>query len=177
MQTFSINAASLMLEKDRRTVTRAMQGVAADEKANGQPRWKMSNIVAALERHSRANGNGNNAGSSGGSDRLAAIATELERLSGEADAAIEVVRSKGTLAAKQPHSRAAMKLIDRIASLYQESNDLLREKDPTSIAEYVTGPIIGSTFRELLAAIYGRDVEIDGVRMFPEYRPDQRPAK
>jgi hypothetical protein len=170
MQMFSINAASLMLEKDRRTVTRAMQGVAADEKVNGQPRWKMSNIVAALERHSRANGGGSNGGSNGGGNgRLAVIADELERLSGEVDAAIEIVRSKRTLAAKQPHSRAAMRLIDRIASLYQEANALALERDPTSLLHYVSGPIIGTTFRELLAAIYGRDVEIDGERMFPGY--------
>jgi len=33
---------------------------------------------------------------------------------------------------------------------------------------YVTDPIVGTMFRELLAAIYGRDVEIDGMQMFPE---------
>jgi hypothetical protein len=105
------------------------------------------------------------------------FADSLERLHGELDAAIELVRSKPDLAAKQPHSRAAMKLLNRIDELDKESNDLLLERDPTSLAHYVTGPLVGSTFRELLAAIYGRDVEIDGVRMFPDYHLEQRAAK
>jgi hypothetical protein len=53
MQTFSTNAASLLLEKDRRTVTKAMLGVTPDAKVNGQARWRLRKFVdalAALER-------------------------------------------------------------------------------------------------------------------------------
>jgi hypothetical protein len=59
MQMFSVNAASLLLERDRRTVTKAMLGVAPDGKQFGQPRWKMSTIVQALEKHRGSNGSGN----------------------------------------------------------------------------------------------------------------------
>jgi hypothetical protein len=59
MQMFSINAASLLLERDRRTVTKAMFGVPPDGKEKKQSRWKMSTIVDALERHNRANDSGN----------------------------------------------------------------------------------------------------------------------
>ena len=63
MQMFSINAASLLLERDRRTVTKAMASVPPDGKEKKQPRWKMSTIVDALERHGGSNnqGNGNSA--------------------------------------------------------------------------------------------------------------------
>jgi|SRR5450631_1687104 hypothetical protein len=173
MQTYSINAVSLMLENDRRTVTKAMQGVSPDEKVNGQPRWKLRKIVDALERHSRAS----NGGGSNSSVRAGEICDELERLHGEVDAAIKFVESLPDLAAKQPHSRAAMKTINRIAELYEEANAIVLERDPTSLLRYVTDPIVGSTFRELLSAIYGRDVEVDGVKMFPDYHLEQRAAK
>jgi hypothetical protein len=173
MQTYSINAASLMLERDRRTVTKAMQGVRPDEKVRGQPRWKLRTIVDALERDNRAS----NGGGGYGSGRLAEIADTLERLCGEADAATKLVKSLPDLDSKQPHSRAAMVLINRIHELFEESDALLLERDPHSLVPYVTGPIVGTMFRELLAAIYGRDVEIDGVEMFPEYCAEQRAAK
>jgi hypothetical protein len=54
MQTYSINAVSLMLENDRRTVTKAMLGVPPDEKVNGQPRWRLRKIVDALAQHERS---------------------------------------------------------------------------------------------------------------------------
>jgi hypothetical protein len=170
MQTYSMNAASLMLERDRRTVTKAMQGVRPDEKVKGQPRWKLRTIVDALERDNRAN-------DGGGGGRLGEIADTLERLCGEVDAATELVKSLPDLDSKQPHARAAMVLINRIDELFEESNDLLFERDPTSLVPFVTGPIVGTMFRELLAAAYGRDVEIDGVELFPEYCAEQRAAK
>lgn len=63
MQTYSINAASLMLEKDRRTLVKAMQGVAADEKVNGQPRWRLRKIVDSLAAHERPAAGSANTGS------------------------------------------------------------------------------------------------------------------
>src|SRR5712664_1497446 len=51
MQLFSINAASLALERDRRTLVRAMAGVEPDGHQNKQPRWKLSSIVFALTGH------------------------------------------------------------------------------------------------------------------------------
>jgi phage host-nuclease inhibitor protein Gam len=177
MQTFSLNALSEQFEVDRGTMVRALKNVSPDaEKTKGRPTFKTSTAAKALERHRRNVGTSNGGGSNG-SRRLGEIADELERLCGEADAATKVVKSKRTLAAKQPHSRAAMVLINRIDALFKESNDLLRERDPTSLAPYVTGPIVGSMFRELLAAIYGRDVEIDGEQMFPEYHREQHAAK
>jgi len=44
------------------------------------------------------------------------------------------------------------------------------------LAEYVSSQIVGTMFRELLAAIYGRGVTIDGQQMFPSYH-EQRAAK
>jgi hypothetical protein len=150
----------MLLERDRRTVTKAMQGVAPDGQERGAPRWKMATIVDALEAHESPR--------DAGHGRIGQIADELERLHRKLDAARTLIKSLPDLDSKQPHSRAAMKLIDRLDALYNESNALLLEGDPTSLACYVTPGIVGTEFRELLAAIYGRDVEFDGARLFPE---------
>ena len=49
---YSINALSMMLERDRGTLTRALKDVPPDGHEHGQPRWKVSTAAAALERRS-----------------------------------------------------------------------------------------------------------------------------
>jgi hypothetical protein len=53
IQTFSVNGAAEMLERDRRTITRALHGVPPDSRDNKSPRWKMATIVNALLSASR----------------------------------------------------------------------------------------------------------------------------
>jgi hypothetical protein len=48
-QLFSINGASALLERDRRTVTKALRHTPPDKKEKGQPRWKLPTILAALD--------------------------------------------------------------------------------------------------------------------------------
>jgi hypothetical protein len=160
MQMFSINAASLLLERDRRTVTKAMHGVAADGKERGQPRWKMSTIVAALDKHS--------GGPVQGGGRLCEIADELQRLDRELDAAIATIKSLPDMDSKQPQARVAMQMVQRIDALYTEGNELKSKTEPFSAWCYVTPQITGTLFRSVLAAIYGPKVEIDGQRMFTD---------
>jgi hypothetical protein len=83
------------------------------------------------------------------------------------DAKRELIKAQPTLEAKQPYSRAAMKVFDRLECLYKEANEILRKLGPTDLQPYVSGQIIGSEFREILAAIWGRDMVIDGMPLFP----------
>jgi hypothetical protein len=46
---FSINGAAEVLERDRRTVTRALRHTKPDAKQNGQPRWRLRTILDALD--------------------------------------------------------------------------------------------------------------------------------
>jgi hypothetical protein len=49
MKTFTVNSASEVLERDRRTVARALRGVPPDHKdAQGHERWRLSVIIDAL---------------------------------------------------------------------------------------------------------------------------------
>jgi hypothetical protein len=45
----SVNAASELLERARRTVSRALRGVPPDSHERGQPRWRLPTIIKALQ--------------------------------------------------------------------------------------------------------------------------------
>ena len=52
-EAFSINALAEMLERDRRTVAKALRDIQPDGRdARGAPRWKISSAVRALTNHS-----------------------------------------------------------------------------------------------------------------------------
>jgi hypothetical protein len=157
MRLFSAFAAAELLERDRQTLTRALRSVKPDGEERGQPRWKMSTIISAMERHSGV--------AFQGGGRRAQIADELERLHDELDAVTNLIKSLPDLDSKQSHSRAAMQLIHRIDALYNEANEL---DTSGSGWPYVTPMIVGTYFRIVLAAIYGPQVEIDGQRMFSD---------
>jgi hypothetical protein len=169
METHSINSLAMQLEVDRATLQRALRNTPPDAEKGKRQGFKISTAARALEAHRRNVGTSTpGGGGSYASVRLNQIADELERLCREADEGTKLVASLPDLDAKQPHSRSTMVLINRISELFKESNALLLEREPTSMMHYVTDPIVGTMFRELLAAIYGRDVEIDGMQMFPE---------
>jgi hypothetical protein len=46
---FSINSAAEVLERDRRTVTKALRHTPPDAKQKGQPRWRLRTILDALD--------------------------------------------------------------------------------------------------------------------------------
>jgi hypothetical protein len=169
MKLFSAFAAAELLERDRQTIARALRNTPPDGKEKNQPRWKLSTIIAAMERHTRANDVGRSGITSArGPDRLGVVADELEQLHEELDAALELIRTLPTMDAKQPHSRAGMRLLERIDALYNEANEILAAEDSTSLSPYVTPQIVGTLFRLLLAAAYGPKADIDGQRIFSD---------
>ena len=52
--TFSISGAAEILQRNRRTITRALRGIRPDSTENGNKTWRMSVIVRALNEHSEA---------------------------------------------------------------------------------------------------------------------------
>jgi hypothetical protein len=46
---FSINAAAEVLERDRRTITKALRHTPPNGEENNQPRWRLKTILDALE--------------------------------------------------------------------------------------------------------------------------------
>ena len=163
---FSINKAADLLERDRQTLVRALRHIPAEGHERGQARWRMKTITEALAAQEARNGGLSQAGDRLRS-RLGEIADELEQTHRELDAKRELIKTKPTLEAKQPHSRAAIQTLERLSRLYDESNEILVKLDPGTLLPVVSGPIVGTEFREILAAIWGRDMTIEGVPLFP----------
>jgi hypothetical protein len=164
---FSINKAADLLERDRATLVRALRHIKPDGHERGQARYRLRTITDALAAHEARN----NGSSHGEPDRLRSrlgeIADELEQTHKELDAKRELIKAQPTLDAKQPHSRAAMKVLERLRDLYDEADEIMLKLDPTTLLPFVSRPIVGTEFREILAAIWGRDMKIDGMPLFP----------
>jgi hypothetical protein len=164
---FSINKAADILERDRATLVRALRHVKPDGHERGQARYRLRTITDALAAQEARN----NGFSHGEPDRLRSrlgeIADELEQTHKELDAKRELIKAQPTLDAKQPHSRAAMRVLERLDRLYKEADQIMLKIDPNTLLPFVSAPIVGTEFREILAAIWGRDMTIDGMPLFP----------
>jgi hypothetical protein len=164
---FSINKAADLLERDRATLVRALRHVAPDSHERGQARYRMKAITDALMAHEARNNGSSHLGHDALRSRLGVVADELERTHKAIDEKRALIKKLPTLEEKQPHSRAAMKLIERLGSLYDESDEIMLKIDRKTLLPYISGPILGTEFRELLAAIWGRDMKIDDMPLFP----------
>jgi hypothetical protein len=111
MRVFSINGASEILERDRRTIMRAMRHVTPDAKERGQPRWRMKTILDALERTGARTEHHNEGGGQW---------TDLDAVIAEFDAAYDRMRLEPSLA-----KRRAMSL--RLAPLIVQMDRMERE--------------------------------------------------
>ena len=136
-------------------------------KDDGQARYRMKTITDALVAHEARNNGSSHIGHDGLRSRLGEIADELEKTHKELDAKRELIKTQPTLDAKQPHSRAAMKILERLDHLYKEADQIMLRIDPNTLLPYVSRSIIGTEFRELLAAIWGRDMKLEDMPLFP----------
>jgi len=164
---FSINKAADLLERDRATLVRALRRVKPDGTERGQPRYTMCTITDALAAHDARNNGASHAELDRRRKHLGEIADELEQTHNELDAKRELIKKQPTLDAKQPHSRAAMKVFERLDRLYKEADEIMLEMDPNTLLPFASAPIVGTEFREILAAIWGREMKIDGMPLFP----------
>jgi hypothetical protein len=107
VKLFSAFAAAELLERDRQTLTRALRSTPPDGQERGQPRWKMSTIVDALTRHTRAN----DGGSTGTSDPV------LAKAHAKFDAKFDEMTAAPTLAKRRT---LAKRLAPQIADMDRE---------------------------------------------------------
>lgn len=147
---FSINKAADLLDRDRATLVRALRHVKPDGTERGQPRYSMRTITDALARNS-----GSQVGHDPLRSRLGEIADGLEAGHKELDAKRATIARQPTLDAKQPHARAAMKVLERLTALYNEADEIMLKLDPMSLLPFVSGPIVGTEFREIFGCGLG----------------------
>jgi hypothetical protein len=100
MKLFSAFAAATLLERDRQTLARALRSTPPDGQERGSPRWKMSTIVKAMERHNRASNGGNNSGDA---------SPELTAICGKFDLAFDAMQRLPTLEKRRAAARSKLR--------------------------------------------------------------------
>jgi hypothetical protein len=128
----SVNAASEMLERTRRTIKRALRHVPPDSHERGQPRWRLPKIIEALESSGAPM---TQPGHVGTGDQLADQCTAAFA---QFDAAFEKMESLPTLAARRAaaiklypmiqETIRKMKARDTAYNLHPEHVDLLGDR-------------------------------------------------
>jgi hypothetical protein len=133
---FSAFAASELLEKDRQTIARALRNTPPDGQERGSPRWKMSTIVAAMERHSRANG----------SDTTTGPNPELQALYRKFDLAFAAMQRLPNLQGRRTAARKLRPLIATMNRSFREhakatgvADDVVSTRADLLIGDYVHG--------------------------------------
>jgi hypothetical protein len=115
MKTFSINAASELLERDRRTITKVLRKVRPDTHENKKPRWRLRKIVDALEAAAvRPESQIGDAGSD--------ITDKLDALYKQFDAAYDAMKAGPDVAKRRTMAR-------KLAPLIAQTDCLLRARD------------------------------------------------
>jgi hypothetical protein len=120
---FSISAAADALDRTRRTVTRALEGVKPDKVQSGLKLWRMKRIIEAVNSNTQApimtrHRTGNN----GEVTVLRGVAAETEEAFERYHAAEDAMRALPTLAARR-------KAAAEVALLAKEALSLMHDRD------------------------------------------------
>jgi hypothetical protein len=139
-ELFSINAAANLLERDRGTITRAVRDVPPDgHDKQGNARWKMSTIVAALGH------------TGGGSSRFTAIADNLEAAGNEILAALKKLRATPDVAARRKLVQGGLcKCIGKLVDVFEAGEAALGPGERGAMAivkDVATGQAIAEVMR------------------------------
>lgn len=102
---FSINGAAELLERDRRTITKALRHVLPDGHVNKSPRWRLRTIIDALETAA--------AHSDHYAMKSTTLADQADALFKEFDTAFERVKSAPSLAERRKMAIALYPLIEQ----------------------------------------------------------------
>jgi hypothetical protein len=136
MKLFSAFAAATLLERDRQTVDRALRSTPPDGRERGAPRWKMSTIVTAMERHSRANGSN--------SGTTTDTKPELQALYRKFDLAFDAMSALSTLEKRRVAARKLRALIATMNRSFREhakatgvADDVVSIRADILIGDYV----------------------------------------
>jgi hypothetical protein len=96
--TFSVNGAADLLERDRRTIRRALAMVPPDAKESGNPRWRLRTILDALDAHERRTGHERSWAHDGDRD---AVIVEIERITAKLEAGFDRMQTEVDVARRR----------------------------------------------------------------------------
>ena len=139
MKTFSVNAAAELLERDRRTVAKALRGVPPDHKdEQGHERWRLPVIIDAL---SASHGGG--ASAAAAIDEIMSAAEAVDRLLEQLRAAPDVEAARVILRAEGHRIGGLDRALSAaLAALRPAEVQLLQ-----TVRDHVVGAVIGEALQ------------------------------
>ena len=171
-QTFSANRIAELLERDRATIVRALRHTPSDATEKGQPRWKMTTALAAVDRlpgsHNakshRRNSNTNMVSDEEFTKRMFAISESFTRGS---DALVAMEKMPAKL--RKAESARVFELMERLRSAFEKAEPEGLSEEPQNV--------LGAMFRGLLHACNVVLTEPDGKTPLKAFYGDKAPRK
>jgi hypothetical protein len=120
--TFSVNGAADLLERDRRTIRRALAMVPPDAKESGNPRWRLRTVLDALDAHGRRTGHERSGMRHGDRD---AVLDEIERLGAKLDAGFGQMAGEPDVARRRKMASQVGPLVGALNRAIERSHEFV----------------------------------------------------
>jgi hypothetical protein len=120
--TFSVNGAPDLLERDRRTIRRALAMVPPDAKESGNPRWRLRTVLDALDAHERRTGHERSGMRHGDRD---AVLDEIERLGAKLDAGFGQMAGEPDVARRRKMASQVGPLVGALNRAIERSHEFV----------------------------------------------------
>jgi hypothetical protein len=160
---WSLNALALELNRNFRTISRALERVKPDAKVAGRPRWYMSTAVAALDAHVRATGRE--------PDKV------VERFDPTVEAQIHAVEVTGADVDKLLAQLRAEPMIDRRRKLIEQRGRCVGAHEralQVTVGEGVHAPLRQTYIDKMLGDVLGEVMSL--CEWLPALGRDREPA-
>lgn len=140
---FSVNRAAELLERDRRTVGRALRDVPPDARENKSPRWRLRTVIDALAVRERSTGRT----IANPNTDLTRIVDEIEATFEKFDVGIARLRAEPVLERRRAIGAEVGPLIGRLDRLTATVN--AADKETGKMMQFVADKILGGLIFEL----------------------------
>jgi hypothetical protein len=141
----SINRAAVTLNRDRRTIARALRDVSPDGEEGGHPRWHLTRIKTALARHDRLVGSHRSRADN--DEALLVAADEIEAAATGVDAFLKELQSEKSLLSRREIARRDGRVIGRFETALSVAADIVPEHERCLHEHYAD-----SVMRDLISA-------------------------
>lgn len=145
-RTFSVNGAADILERDRRTIRRALKIVPPDAMESGHPRWRLRTVIDALDAHGRHTGHDR---SSPLNDDQAAIHAYLMEITSELQSGFERLRAEPDIERRREMALEVGPGVGRLIDLFERDLENI-SADSRPFTKIGTDAICGQAIAELL---------------------------
>jgi len=144
----SLNSLSIEMSLDRRTLAKILRSTPPDGTVKGQPRWRLTTLLEAMENQQPKRRSGN---SSSGNPELLRITEKIEAVTNSLDAEIDRLNKIKSLNKRREAAQTVGPLVGELDELMMAANALL-PADERAVLGTARDVIVGRTISNLLSA-------------------------